>query len=181
MTDGTESRLKKTAMSVGGGAIMLVVFAVVLLLIAIVLRGMVWVSDKAMPWLVWASVITLLICIFILAPMCIFRKARPVAGVAYYYASWVFGLMLWAYSCLFTVSTWGYGALAIGLIFLGVGVVPIAFLSSIFHAEWVVLAEIVVSLILTFGVRFLGIWLTTPPKQERTEEEILMEYLTKGE
>ena len=131
MPEKGESRLKKAAWNIGGGAIMLVVFAVVLFLIALLLRGMVWVSDKAMPWLVWASTITLLICIFILLPLCIFRKARPIAGVAYYYASYVFGIMLWAYSCLFTVSTWGYGALAIGLIFLGVGVVPVALLSAI--------------------------------------------------
>jgi len=153
---------------------MLVVLAVVLLLIALFIRGMVWVSDKAMPWLVWASAIALLICIFILLPLCIFRKARPIAGAAYYGASYVFGLMLWAYSCLFTVSTWGYGALAIGLIFLGVGVVPIAVLSSIFHAEWVVLAELVVSIILTFGTRIFGLWLTTP-KPQRSEEEVLID------
>jgi hypothetical protein len=82
--------------------------------------------------------------------------------------------MLWAYSCLFVVYAWGYGALAVGLIFAGVGVVPVALLAAIFHAEWSVLLELVVSIVLTFGTRFLGFWLTTP-KQE-IEEEVLVDY-----
>jgi type IV secretory pathway VirB2 component (pilin) len=55
-----------------------------------------------------------------------------------------------------------------------VGVVPVALLAAIFHAEWAVLLEVVVGIVLTFGTRFLGLWLTTP-KQE-TEEEGLVDY-----
>lgn len=156
-----ESKLKKAAFGVGGYAVALVVICVVLFFIALLLRGMVWASDKMMPWLISASGIALLICIFIFLPLCIFGRTRPWAGVGYVYASYVFGLMLWAYSCLFVVYAWGYGALAIGLIFAGVGVVPVALLAAIFHAEWAVLLEVVVGIVLTFGTRFLGLWLTT--------------------
>jgi hypothetical protein len=170
----SESKLKRAAVGVGGYAIGLIVICVVLFLVVLLLRGMVWASDKMMPWLVTASGIALLVCIFIFLPLCIFRKTRPWAGVGYVYASYVFGLMLWAYSCLFVVYAWGYGALAVGLIFAGVGVVPVALLAAIFHAEWAVLLEVVVGIVLTFGTRFLGLWLTTP-KQE-TEEEGLVDY-----
>src|SRR5580698_8463744 len=169
-----ESKLKKAAFGVGGYAVGLIVICVVLFFIALFLRGMVWALDKMMPWLVTASGIALLVCIFIFLPLCIFRRTRPWAGVGYVYASYVFGLMLWAYSCLFVVYAWGYGALAVGLIFAGVGVVPVALLAAIFHAEWSVLLELVVSIVLTFGTRFLGLWLTTP-KQE-IEEEVLVDY-----
>jgi hypothetical protein len=114
-----ESKLKKAAFGVGGYAIGLIVICLGLFFIALLLRGMVWASDKLMPWLVTASTIAVLICIFIFLPLCIFRRTRPWAGVGYVYASYVFGLMLWAYSCLFVVYAWGYGALAIGLIFAG--------------------------------------------------------------
>jgi hypothetical protein len=169
-----ESKLKKAAFGVGGYAVGLIVICVVLFFIALLLRGMVWASDKMMPWLVTASGIALLVCICIFLPLCIFRRTRPWAGVGYVYASYVFGLMLWAYSCLFVVYAWGYGALAVGLIFAGVGVVPVALLAAIFHAEWSVLLELVVSIVLTFGTRFLGLWLTTP-KQE-AGEEVLVDY-----
>jgi hypothetical protein len=169
-----ESKLKKAAFGAGGYAVGLIVICVILFFIALLLRGMVWASDKMMPWLVTASGIAVLVCIFIFLPLCIFGRTRPWAGVGYVYASYVFGLMLWAYSCLFVVYAWGYGALAVGLIFAGVGVVPVALLAAIFHAEWSVLLELVVSIVLTFGTRFLGLWLTTP-KQE-TEEEVLVDY-----
>jgi hypothetical protein len=129
-----ESRLKK-AFGVGGYAVGLIVVGLGLFLIALLLRGMVWASDKLMPWLVTASGITLLICIFILVRLCMFRRSRPWAGVGYYYASYVFGTMLFAYSCLFVVFAWGYGALAIGLIFAGIGVVPVAVLAAMLQCS----------------------------------------------
>jgi hypothetical protein len=153
----------------GGGAIALLVVVGGLFLIVLMARGVVWAADKAMPWLVKASVITFLICVFVLLPLCISRKTRGFAGVAYVYASYIFGLMLWAYSCLFVVFAWGYGGLIVGLMFAGIGVVPMALVAALFHAEWSVLGELVVSIVLTFGTRILGIWLTTP-KQEGDEE-----------
>jgi hypothetical protein len=169
-----ESKLKKAVFGVGGYAIGLIVICVVLLLIALMMRGMVWASDKMMPWLISASGIALLICIFIFLPLCIFRRTRPWAGVGYVYASLVFGIMLWAYSCLFVVYAWGYVALGIGLIFAGVGVVPMALLAALFRGEWSVLWEVVFGIVLTFGTRFLGLWLTEV-KQE-CEEEALVDY-----
>ena len=174
MLQSGESRLKKAAHGLGGGAIVLLVVVGGLFLMVLMARGMVWAADKAMPWLVKASVITTLSCV-VLLPLCIFRKTRGFAGVVYVYSSYVFGLMLWAYSCLFVVFAWGYGALIVGLMFAGIGVVPMALVAALFHAEWSVLAELVVSVVLTFGTRIFGIWLTTPSKQER-EEEVLADY-----
>jgi hypothetical protein len=126
-----ESRLKK----IGVSALVPIGFIAILFLIALLLRGMVWASDKALPWLVTASKYTIGICIFVLLPLCIFRKLRTWAGVAFVYASLIFGAMLFAYSCLFVVEVWGYGGLAIGLIFAGVGVVPVALLAALLHAQ----------------------------------------------
>jgi hypothetical protein len=169
----TESRLRKAAFGVGGGAIGVIAFCAALLLVAAMLRGMVWASDKLMPWLVMGSTITLLVCIFIFLPLCLLRKTRPWAGMGLYYASYLFGTMLFAYSCLFTVFTWGYGALAVGLIFAGVGIVPVALLAAIFHAEWAVLGELLFEIVLTFGTRGFGIWMITKAERAAEAEEAL--------
>ncbi len=165
-----DSRLKKTAYGIGSYAIGLIVICLILFLVALMLRGMVWAADKLMPWLVTASTYALLVCIFIFLPLCIFRKTRPWAGVGFVYASLLFGAMLFAYSCLFVVFAWGYGALAVGLILAGVGVVPVALLAAIFHGEWTVFWELLFGVVLTFGPRVLGTWLTTP-KEERVLED----------
>jgi hypothetical protein len=151
-----ESRLKK----VGMGALVPIGIVAFILVAVLVLRGMVWVSDKALPWLITGSEIAIVICVFVLLPLCIFRTTRPWAGVAFVYASYLFGLLLFAYSCLFVVYAWGYGGLVVGLLFFGVGVVPVALLAALLHAEWPVLLELVVGIVLTFGTRFLGLFLS---------------------
>jgi len=151
-----ESRLKK----IGTSALVPIGCGAFLLLTVLLFRGMVWASEKALPWLLTASKYTVGICIFVLLPLCIFRKLRPYVGVAFAYASLVFGAMLWAYSCLFAFDVWGYGGLIIGLIFAGVGVVVIAFLAALLHAQWWVLLDLVVGIVLTFGTRILGDWLS---------------------
>jgi hypothetical protein len=158
-----ESRLKK----VGAAALVPIGMFACLLLVAALLRGMVWASEKALPFLVSASGIAFDICIFGLLPLCIFRKTRPWAGVGLYIASFVFGVMVFAYSCFFAVYIWGFGGLAVGLIFAGVGVVPVALLAALLHREWAVLIEILVGVFLTFGTRIPGIYLSARHVEEK--------------
>jgi hypothetical protein len=160
---GGESRLKK----VGMFALFPIGLIALLLLSLLMLRGMVWASDKVLPWLMTASEIAIVICVFVLLPLCIFRITRPWAGVAFYCTSFLFGLVLFAWSCLFAVSVWGYGGLAVGLIFAGVGVVPVALLAALLHADWSALLNLVIMIFFTFGTRFLGLRLTiVRPKEE---------------
>jgi hypothetical protein len=47
---------------------------------------------------------------------------------------------------------------------LGVGVVPIAMLATLFHGQWSHLGELIVLVILTFGSRFFALWLEEKAK-----------------
>jgi hypothetical protein len=165
-----ESRLKTW----GTVALVPIGVAAVLLVGALYLIGMIWFSNKALPWLSIASLCTIGICILVLSPLCIFRKTRPWAGLGFYYASFVFGVTLFAYSCLFVVSVWGIGGLVIGLIFAGVGVVPVALVAALLHAQWSVLGELALEIVLTFGTRFLGLWLSTISETQTDEQELLV-------
>jgi hypothetical protein len=165
-------KAKKTRVGDGlkGVLVGFVAFAALAALIyfaVLMVRGTVWAADKALPWLLSASEIAILVCLFVLAPLCLFKKARPVAGFAFYVVSFLFGAMLFAYCCLFIVYTWGYGALIVGLLFAGVGVFPVALLAALIHLEgWVVL-DLLLGLLLTFGTRFLGVYLISPKEEER--------------
>ena len=81
-------------------------------------------------------------------------------------SSFAFGTLLFAFSCIVVVQIWGYFGLFAGLFFAGVGVVPVAFLATLFHGEWSLFWNTVVGTILTFGTRFLGIYLSTPKEIE---------------
>ena len=174
----SESRLKKSGEFIGGGAIAILLPLTILFLIVLFVRGMVWMSEKALPWLLTASEISILVVIIILLPMCLFRKTRGLGGLGCFYASYVFGLELWAYSCLFVVSTWGYVALIIGLFLAGVGVVPVAMLSALFHGEWTSLLELILSVVLTFGTRAFAFWMLAKADRAAREAEDEDAFLT---
>jgi hypothetical protein len=169
-----ESRLK----TLGLGALVPLGILAALALVALLLRGMVWASEKALPWLTTSSEIALGICVFILLPLCISRRTRPWAGFGFYFASYLFGMCLFAFACIVDVQIWGYGGLAVGLVFAGIGVVPVAILATLLHAEWQWLLNLFISIIITFGARALGIWLTTPARgyeEPVFEEDIVIE------
>jgi hypothetical protein len=154
-------RLKEAANWLLGLAIMVAVF----LLIALFLHGIVWASDKALPWLLLAGSRTFDAC-FILLPLCISKKTRAWAGLGYYLASFVFGVALWAFSCIVAFGHWGYVGLIIGLLLAGVGVFPVALLAVLVHAEWSIGGWLLVGLVLTFGTRFVGVALSEEKPKE---------------
>ena len=76
------------------------------------------------------------ICLFILAPLGIFRRTRGVSGVGLYIASYVFGMLLWIYGAVATLGHWGPIGLIVGLLLLGFGVVPMGFLALALESKW---------------------------------------------
>jgi len=153
---------------VGYFALFWIIVFVVLFLIAVLLRGMVWASEKVLPWLIDAGRIAFDICVLVFGPLCIFKKTRPWAGLGYFFSSFLFGAVLFAFACIVCVQLWGYGALFVGLFLAGVGVVPVALLAALFHGAWSLFWDLVFGVVLTFGTRYLGVRLTEQrePKQE---------------
>jgi hypothetical protein len=134
---------------------------------AVLLLGTGWALTKALPWLSWAPRIVFDICFFVLLPLCVFRKTRSWAGTGFVIASYAFGLLLFAFSIIVVLEIWGYTGLFIGLFFGGVGVVPVAFLAALLHGEWMLLLNMVLGVVFTYGTRILGIYLASvkqPPE-----------------
>jgi len=94
--------------------------------------------------------------ILIFLPLGIFRKTKGVSACALIVSSYVYGLTLWFWSLCLAYLLWGIFAVVVGLFIAGVGVVPIAILASAFTGEWVIMGQILLLLVLTFGSRMLG-------------------------
>ncbi|HXH21968.1 MAG TPA: hypothetical protein VNN10_08050 [Dehalococcoidia bacterium] len=146
----------------GAGAVVagIAIFLGIALLIALFIHGGAWLGEKIYPWLVTISSIALAIVIFVLLPLVLFRKTRGFSGTGLMIASFIFGFTLWVWSLLLTYHLWGAIAVFIGLFLMGVGVVPIAMLATLFKGMWSTLGELVVLTVLTFGTRFAGAWAT---------------------
>ena len=124
-----------------------------------IIKGGIWLSAILYPWLIRISGIAFLICLIILAPLALIRKTREFSGAGFYIASYIFSANLWVWAFLLTYEIWGVTGLIIGLMIAGVGVVPIAMLASLFNGEWSIFAQLILLLILTFGLRTLGLHL----------------------
>jgi hypothetical protein len=165
MSLDSESRFQ-TAKTIGTGlAFLFAILALPLLYI----YGVVWFSQKALPWLSLACVIAFAICLLVLLPLSIFRKLRPWTGLGIFFASFLFGTMLFAFSCLVVLELWGVFGLVVGLILAGVGVLPVAFLAALFHGEWALLGYVVLGTVLTYGTRTLGIRLAESTPDDEYE------------
>ena len=139
-----------------------------LLLVSVaIIKGAVWIGEHVLQWLINFSWIIFAINLLILLPLGLFRRTGIVGGMGMYISSYVFGLTLWFLGLLLTYFTWGFFGIFIGLVLGGVGVVPVAMLAMLLNGEFFTLVVLIVLTILTFGVRALGIYLTSRAEEKR--------------
>ena len=94
-----------------------------------------------------------------LLPLAIVPRTRMFAGLGIYGTSWLFGLNLWVGSVFFAYFYWGLFPVILGLLFVGIGVFPIAVLALLWHGDWSSLGGLAEWLTLTLIVRFVGLWI----------------------
>lgn len=145
--------VKETFGAIGGFALVLAIAAVGIAIVTAFILGGVWVSKHLLPWLTVISFIVFAIVIFVLLPLAIPRATRGFASVSILIASYIFGATLWMFGLLLTYFTWGIFAVIVGLVFLGIGVVPIAMLATLIKGMWGPFFTLVLLAIATYGCR----------------------------
>lgn len=74
------------------------------------------------------------------------------------FASYMFGVILWAYGAIATYLYWGWLGLIIGFVIVGVGVVPMGLLALALQSQWEWLANLGLLLASMVISRLLGLW-----------------------
>src|SRR5208282_870688 len=72
----------------------------------------------------------------ILFTFAMWKRTRPVAGAIVFATSYLFGIIVWLFSAVLSFTFWGLTGLLLGLILLGVGVVPMAMLAAAINSHW---------------------------------------------
>jgi hypothetical protein len=152
-------RILQAAKNVGAFAVGTGVLIAIMLTGVSFIYGATWLSAHALPYIRGAADIAGLICLFVLLPLALFRRTRAFAASGLLASSFVFGLFLWMFGLIVTMSLWGILAVVAGLMLFGVGVVPIGMVASLFKGEWMMLVTLVVGLAVTLGTRFFALWL----------------------
>lgn len=150
-------KIKSIGATILGFGLMIGIF----FLIAFLLNGVVVISEKVLPFLMNLTGILTAILVIVLTPLAFFKKTREWSATGIYFFSYVFGLTLWFYSALISYVLWGFLALIVGLVILGIGVLPVALLASIFNGEWSILGNIVYLAVLTYGCRVLAMFIAS--------------------
>ena len=100
--------------------------------------------------------------IFVLLPMCIWRKTRSIAGIGLIITSYFFGVTTWLLGAAVTFGSFGWIGLIIGLLIFGVGVVPLAIIGAIFKLHDGGLGAVLFFMVvITWLARFGGAYATS--------------------
>ena len=129
----------------------------VIFLALIYVRGLVWVSEHVIEYLVLSAVIAIEFCLFIFLPLAIIRTTRFISAFGFFGAAYLFGLTTWILGFLATLRYWGWLGVFIGL-FLGIiGIVPLGIVASAFHSDWSAAAILIIGLLVTYGARAVAL------------------------
>ena len=129
-------------------------------------------AAAAYEWLLPLAWSAFGVLIAVLLPLSAFRGLRKWTGEAINWSSYVFGLTTWFLGATVTLSTWGWVALLIGLIFFGVGVVPIGILAAFIGLKNPALGfSLIVMSIITYGARWLGTFIRISGYARQDEAE----------
>ena len=143
-----------------------VLLVATLTLVALFLYGSAWLSEKVLPVLNLIFAVTFIILLVVFLPLSIFRKCREWCAVAFIYWSYLCGLSLWMFSLLVTLNLWGYVAAIVGLMMMGVGILPVALLACIFKSEWSIFFLLILQFALLIGCRLYGFYLAGKAEQQ---------------
>jgi hypothetical protein len=162
--------------------IICIIIAFILLPLFIVLACMIGIrlglsetemSDRLLIFLV-------LLCVFlcslvILLPLSFLKVTHVLAGYGFYTTSFVCGISGWYMGCPLCGEVWGPLAVIIGLLILGIGVVPIAMLATLFNGMWIELGLLVLAVVMTLGFRFIGINFVEEIREKNEKQKIQLE------
>jgi hypothetical protein len=148
-------RATNTLKSIGGIILGIAIFVGIIIagiLLYVLGAGLAFAIAPFITWIVGI----LFVLDLVLLLVAIIPRARGIAGLIVYFSSYVFGLSAWLYGLAVTLAFWGWAAVIVGIIILGVGVVPIGMLAAIREGYWDIFWTILIASVLALGTRILG-------------------------
>ncbi|MEK7644906.1 MAG: hypothetical protein AAB391_01080 [Patescibacteria group bacterium] len=150
------------------GVVIIVAFG---LIIGLVFKGAIWFTATVLPIVQIISGFLFFVNLLVLLPLCFVRKTRGYSGLGMYISSYIFGLELWLRALLFTYIIWGGFWVVVGLLFAGIGILPLSLLATAFDGSWTVLFWLCVGMITTYGSRILGQYFVNKDEEEQDHKQ----------
>jgi hypothetical protein len=169
MTPTQGSSFADKASTVGGCLLSLVMTVAAPLLLFMLIKGTPWMVEHVYPRVQQVVGVVVLVVIPISLLLAVFRgTSRAVGGIGLFASSYVVGLYVWLWSLVVAYVLAGTTWMVIGIIFGGVGVIPIAFVAAVIRAEWWIAIQIGISVVIIGALRGFGMLLVEKGETSRT-------------
>jgi hypothetical protein len=106
--------------------------------------------------------IAVVVCLWsapVLGVMFFFKRLRQSVGLILLNMSYLTGFACWVFSFIITYRTLGGFGLVVGLVFLGIGVFPLAVIGTMMRGLWPSLPDLIFAIALMLIPRFVGLWI----------------------
>jgi hypothetical protein len=141
-----------------------ILFVATILISAIFLVGITWLTTVLSPFIAFIYGITLRSCFFILLPLAIFKTTRTFAATGFAIGAMVMAIYVWLLSVLVVYHFWGFVGLVAGIILGVVGIVPLGLAAAAMNGLWFDVGRLALGIGLYFGLYVLGIYLRSTVK-----------------
>jgi len=115
-----------------------------------------WITDHVYPWLLVVFGCAIVVDVALFCPMLIFPKSRRTAASGLTASAYVLGVYAWFYSFIVTYETLGPAWVFVGLMFGGVGVVPLGFIGGLAHHSGSEALNVALSVAVTYAASVGG-------------------------
>jgi len=149
--------VRETLKDLGSLMLGLIVLLVLLPVAVLFIKGGLWAAEHFLPALATVGGIALGVDLFVLVPLSIVRRLRPITGGGILISSYIFGATLWLAALVLTYSVWGLVAVFIGVFLFGIGVVPVALLATAMNGMWSPFWGLIVTAVCMLGARIVGL------------------------
>jgi len=153
------SGIKDVVLGLGGCLVFIAIAIGGLVLLIMFLRGTPWIAENFYPWTVLAAKIALYFVVPTCSVLAFFRKGRGLGGLGLCLSSYVIGFSLWVWSLIVAYSLAGVFWIIVGLLFAGLGVIPIAMVAAALKAQWSIAGQMLLGLVVVLALRAIGIFL----------------------
>ena len=133
--------IKETMLGLGGCVFLAALAIGNIALLVMLLRGTPWIAENFYPWTVQAAKVALFFVVPTCSVLAFFRKGRGIGGLGLVLSSYVIGFSLWVWSLIVAYALAGVFWIIVGLLFVGIGVIPIAMVAAALNAQWSVAGQ----------------------------------------
>ena len=124
-------------------------------------------SDFLMGLVEWA----LPLVVAAVLALVMFRGTRPLGGNLMFNFSYLLGVATWFYGAAVSFATFGWLGLILGLLVIGVGVVPLGIIGGFMYLDSSIAWQIIGLSVATFALRRIGILLMAPVLRQSADPD----------